>query len=142
MPWAAAWYLSTFVGLQFGGDTSSCLGRGADGATIGLQGRVLHVESEVATTVGITAVTAVTALGNVTLGPPGRIRPYVLAGVGMMAAAEAGVPTDVGLAWGIGGGLEVSRGTVGLRLDVRAIDGPFRFGRVTVGVVVRSKAGE
>jgi hypothetical protein len=133
--WAPV-YLSAFIGLQFGGDTPTCLGRTGFGATVGLEHRAVHVEGELATTVGVAPLQVVTALTNISVGSKtGPLRPYVLAGVGEMAAVS---PTgaETGRAWDVGAGVEAARGDLGVRVDVRYVSGPFAFGRVTAGLVL------
>ena len=164
-------YVSPFIGYDFGGDAGcpdlrDCEDKKVNaGVSVGSMGDIFGVEAEVAyardffgEAPGLSS-SVMTVMGNLMLAPNlGPLRPYVLAGIGLikthveLTPASLFTTNDNNLGWDIGGGLMGFFGEyVGLRGDVRYFhsfqdlsvlgftlgDLKLNYGRASVGVVLR-----
>ena len=132
-------YISPLIGFNFGGDSGCSTVSGCEdkrlnfGVGLGRLGAVLGVETEFAyakdffgEAPGLSS-SVLTAMGNVMLVPAlGPVRPYAIAGVGIIKSHVELTPdsvlttdnTDFG--WDIGGGVFIFFGEhVGVRGDIR-----------------------
>ncbi len=163
-------FISPFAGYDFGGDTkcpqlTNCADtRLNTGVSLGVMGHVLGLEEEFAYAPDFFGVTpglsssVVTLMTNLMVVPKiGRVRPYVLAGVGAVkthvALNTASLLTtdNTAIGWDMGGGVIVSLGRhVGVRGDLRYFRGfkdiaiagltltnsTLTFGRGSLGLVL------
>ena len=164
-------FVSPFIGYDFGGD-AGCPGlRNCEdkklnaGVSVGSMGNVFGFEEELAyarnffgDAEGLSS-SVLTLMSNVMLAPNlGPVRPYVLAGIGLikthveLTPASVFTTNDNNLGWDIGGGLiGYVSGHVGLRGDIRYFhsfqdltvlgftlgDSKLNFGRASAGVVLK-----
>ena len=164
-------FISPFIGLDFGGDSgcpnlSGCEDRKVNlGVSLGTLGNVFGIEEEIAyapnffgDAPGLTS-SVLTLMTNVMLAPNlGPVRPYVLAGIGLIKSHVEFTPSSVftvdnnNLGWDIGGGLMLLVGDhVGVRGDLRYFhsfqdlsvlgfalgDTKLNYGRAAAGVVLK-----
>jgi opacity protein-like surface antigen len=163
-------FVNPFIGYDFGGDaTCASLDKCEDkklnaGVSIGTMGRVLGIEEELAyakdffgAAPGLSS-SVLTLMTNLMIIPRiGPVRPYVLAGVGLikshveLSSASVLTSNNNHLGWDVGGGVLGFFGPhVGLRGDIRYFhafqdltvlgltlgDTKLDFGRASVGLVV------
>jgi hypothetical protein len=164
-------FISPFAGITFGSDPA-CPSltvceeeRASIGAAVGSIGNVLGFEIEASYTENFFGrgpgfeSNVLTLMSSIVLVPKvGPLRPYALAGVGLVSTQLSSAPLNIrdldsnNLAWNLGGGLMVLFGEhIGIRGDVRAIelfqdleflgfpieDTKLNFGRANVGLVLR-----
>ena len=163
-------FISPLIGYDFGGDAgcpsvSNCEDKKVNvSVSVGAMGTVLGFEAEVAYAPDFfgnspaLSSSVLTLMGNVMLVPRlGRVRPYVLAGIGLIKThvelTQASVFTtdNNNLGWDIGGGLIGLLGShVGVRGDLRYFhafqdltvqgftlsDAKLDYGRASVGLVL------
>lgn len=165
-------FISPLVGYDFGGDakcpelTTNCTDKQLNFAVaIGAMGTIMGVEEEIAwapdffgTASGL-STNVLTAMSNAMLAPKiGPVRPYVLAGVGLMkthielTTASVLTTDNNTFGWDFGGGVMGFMGShVGLRADLRYFrsfqdfsvlgftlaNSKLNFGRAGVGVVFK-----
>jgi opacity protein-like surface antigen len=163
-------FISPLIGYDFGGDAgcpsvSNCEDTKVNvSVSVGAMGTILGFEAEVAYAPDFfgnapaLSSSVLTLMGNVMLVPKlGRVRPYVLAGIGVIKThvelTQASVFTtdNNNLGWDIGGGLIAMLGHhVGVRGDLRYFhafqdltvqeftlsDAKLDYGRASVGVVL------
>lgn len=132
-------FISPLIGFNFGGDSGCPTVSGCEdkrlnaGVGIGRLGPVVGFETELAyakdffgSAPGYTS-SVLTVMGNVMLVPDlGPVRPYVLAGLGLIKSHVALTPEGLlsadnnDLGWDVGGGLFIFFGEhVGVRGDIR-----------------------
>ncbi|MEO8677524.1 MAG: outer membrane beta-barrel protein [Vicinamibacterales bacterium] len=166
-------FISPIIGYDFGGDAKcpktnllNCKDSRLNiGVGIGAMGTFLGVEEEIAyapdffgSGTGLSS-SVLTAMSNVMLAPKiGPVRPYVLAGVGLMKShvelTQASILTTDNntFGWDIGGGVMGFLGShLGLRADLRYFhsfqdlnvlgftldNSKLNFGRASAGVVLK-----
>jgi opacity protein-like surface antigen len=166
-------YISPIIGYDFGGDAKcpqtnlfDCKDSRLNfGVGIGMMGTFLGFEEEIAyapdffgTGTGLNS-SVLTAMSNVMLAPKiGPVRPYVLAGVGLMKShvelTQASILTTDNntFGWDLGGGvMGFLGGHFGLRADLRYFhsfqdltvlgfslnNSKLNFGRASAGVVLK-----
>jgi opacity protein-like surface antigen len=169
-PADAQGFVSPFIGYDFGGDATcprldNCEDKKLNaGVSLGRMGRVLGIEEEFAyakdffgTAPGLSS-SVLTVMTNLMLVPRiGPVRPYALAGVGLIKSHVELSPSSVltsdnnNVGWNVGGGVMGMIGPhVGLRGDIRYFhafqdltvlgftlsDAKLDFGRASVGVVL------
>ncbi len=163
-------FINPFIGYDFGGDATclslaNCEDKKLNvGVSIGTMGPVLGFEEEIAyakdffgTAPGLSS-SVLTLMSNLMIVPKvGPVRPYVLAGVGLIKSHVELSPSSVltsnnnNFGWNVGGGVVGFFGRhVGLRGDIRYFhafqdltvlgltlsDTKLDFGRASVGLVV------
>jgi opacity protein-like surface antigen len=170
---SAQGYLTVFVGGNFGGDSGVSLDQSISdtskldfGARLGAGGGIFGGEIDVGYTPDFygqgtvfDSSSVLTVMGNVALGiPAGPVRPYALAGIGLIRRTVTYVPgagqtsvTDSRAAYSVGGGVNffVSQ-HVGINADFRYFrnfstgnslldlpDEKFNFARGSIGVTFR-----
>jgi opacity protein-like surface antigen len=132
-------FVSPFLGYDFGGDAScpqitNCEDKRVNvGVSLGTMGSVLGFEEEIAyakdffgTTPGLSS-SVLTLMSNGMIVPKiGPVRPYVLAGLGLMKTHVEFTPSSVlsstnnNLGWDVGGGVAAFFGAhAGVRGDIR-----------------------
>jgi len=140
-PARADGFISPYVGYNFGGDAgcptlTNCedkklnfgAGFGVLGGGFGFEEDVAFAQDFFGTTPGVDS-SVLTIMSNLMVAPKiGPVRPYVLAGVGLVKTHVALTPSSVfnsdnnNVGWDIGGGIMVFFGThVGVRGDIRYI---------------------
>ena len=163
---AADGFLTPFIGDNFGGNSSNCTGltdcsprRTTYGASVGAMGTSVGFEEDLSDTkdffgAGLGAETSVlSAMSNLLfVGTPGRIRSYVVSGVGLVRVRvslnQTGVDTNV-IGYDVGGGMnDFFTKHVGIRGDVRYVhtfqdvkvllaSGTLGFWRASLGVALK-----
>jgi hypothetical protein len=131
-------YLSPFMGWHYGGDAvcqkaSECDDKTSDlglalgsGAGVAFEEEFLYARRFFGDDPALSS-SVVTAMSNVVVGPRiGFIRPYGLLGAGFIKARVKLTLQDLadsqtGLAWNIGGGVEIGSARLGLRADIRRV---------------------
>ena len=169
-PARAQGFISPLIGYDFGGDSgcpnlSDCQDKRINvSVSFGVMGNVLGFEEEVAyasnffgDAPGLSS-SALTLMSNVMLVPNlGPVRPYVLAGIGLIKTHVDLTPGSLlttdnnNLGWDVGGGLIVLVGEhLGVRGDLRYFhslqdltvlgftlgDSKLNYGRASVGVIL------
>jgi len=164
-------FISPFIGFDFGGDAgcpnlSNCEDKKINvGVAFGAMGNVLGIEEEIAyapnffgDAPGLSS-SVLTLMTNVMLVPKmGPVRPYVLAGIGLikshveLTTGSVFTTDNNNLGWDIGGGLILLVGDhVGVRGDLRYFhsfqdlsvlgftlgDTKINYGRASAGVVLK-----
>lgn len=164
-------FISPLVGLDFGGDSGcadlkNCGDKKLNvGVSFGALGKVFGVEEEIAyapdffgSAPGLSS-SVLTLMTNLMIVPNmGPVRPYVLAGIGLIKSHIDLTPSSVfttdnnKLGWDIGGGVIAFVGAhVGVRGDLRYFhsfqdltvlglalgDSKLNYGRASVGVVLK-----
>jgi opacity protein-like surface antigen len=135
-------YLTPFLGYNFGADAGCPQGFGNCedkksnwGVTIGSAGTLFGLEEEFAysknffgDTPGVSS-SVMTLMTNVIAGPKiVFVRPYVVAGVGLMKTHVELTPaslvtSDTNFGWDVGGGVFLTAAHVGVRGDIRYFHG-------------------
>jgi opacity protein-like surface antigen len=163
-------FVSPFIGYDFGGDAScpqitNCENKKLNfGVSLGTMGRVLGFEEELAYakdffgTAPSLSSNVLTLMSNAMIIPKiGPVRPYALAGLGLIKTHVEFTPSSVltsnnnNLGWDVGGGVAAFFGThAGVRGDIRYFhafqdlnalgftlsDTKLDFGRASVGLVL------
>lgn len=161
-------YISPFLGFNFGGD-SNCQSASACEDTMSNYGVALGSGAFIAFEEELfvardffgkdpsAATNVLTLMSNLVAGPRlGVVRPYVILGFGFIRTRSTlrlsdFASGDTTLGWTVGGGLELSKGHVGVRADVRRVRGlqalnipglpvsgsSLDFNRASVGLLLR-----
>jgi len=170
-PARAEGFISPLIGFDFGGDSgcpnlNNCQDKKINvSVSFGVMGNVFGFEEEVAYAPNFfgdapgLSTSVLTLMSNVMLVPNlGPVRPYVLAGIGLIKTHVELTPTSVlttdnnNLGWDVGGGLILLVGDhVGVRGDLRYFhsfqdltvlgitlgDSKINYGRASVGVILK-----
>lgn len=164
-------FISPLIGYDFGGDAgcpslSNCENKkinvsvsfGAMGNVLGFEGEVAYAPNFFGDAPGLSS-SVLTLMSNVMLVPNlGTVRPYVLAGIGLikthveLTPASVFTTNDSNLGWDIGGGLILLVGDhFGVRGDLRYFhsfqdltvlgitlsDSKLNYGRASAGVILK-----
>ena len=165
-PARADGFLTPFIGYNFGGDSSNCAGltncsprRRSYGVSVGAMGTSVGFEEDLSSTKDFFGAatgaenSVFSAMSNLLfLGAPGRIRSYIVSGVGLVrlrvSLNQTSVDSNV-IAYDVGGGVNgFFRKHVGIRGDVRhfhtlrdvnvrLISGKLGFWRASLGLALK-----